>query len=331
MNINQAKDAVNTFIDMGLPVFIWGPPGIGKSQMVQQIAKERGIACLDTRAQLLEPIDLRGMPKVDDKASLVRWIPPVFLPNEKVHGKEGLLFLDELNTASISVMNSCLQLTLDRRVGEYELPEGWQVIAAGNDSQHKAAVNRMPAPLANRFAHIPVEPDVDAFCLYGQKRDFHPMVLGFVRFKKDRLHNMDIGEKAFPTPRGWENVSKVLDREPPKGMRFKLVSAIIGETAALELEEFIETWMTLPEPEEITRQPKKARVPDSLAGQYAVASAMTRWAERKNFAAFITYLQRFERKEFELYTVLEITQRKPELVETAEYRDFALRHQSLTL
>ena len=123
---------------------MWGPPGIGKSSIVRQVAADKGLAILDVRAPLLDPTDLRGLPYVADGSA--KWAPPAFLPQND--GSEGLLFFDELNAAPPLVQASLYQLTLDRRVGEYVLPDGWRIIAAGNRSEDAAIVFRMPSALA---------------------------------------------------------------------------------------------------------------------------------------------------------------------------------------
>jgi MoxR-like ATPase len=135
------------------PTFLWGPPGVGKSSIVRKIAGDRGLHLLDVRASLLDPTDLRGLPYVaDDRA---RWSPPSFLPHDP--DSQGLLFFDELNAAPPLVQASLYQLTLDRRVGEYELPAGWSIVAAGNRAEDGSVTYRMPAALANRFIHLEFE------------------------------------------------------------------------------------------------------------------------------------------------------------------------------
>jgi MoxR-like ATPase len=106
---------------------------------------------VDVRATLLDPVDLRGPHKVhDDRAE---WCPPAFLPTDG----EGVLFLDELAQAPPQVQSACLQLVFDRRIGEYELPDGWSVIAASNRSEDRAGTHRLISPLLNRFVHLDLD------------------------------------------------------------------------------------------------------------------------------------------------------------------------------
>lgn len=112
------------------PVMMWGPPGVGKSQLVAQAAQRHGVPLLDIRLSQMEPSDLRGIPfRVNDS---VEWAVPSILPDVKRHGDSGFLFLDEITSAPPSVSAAAYQLILDRRLGLYEIPDAWVVVAAGN-------------------------------------------------------------------------------------------------------------------------------------------------------------------------------------------------------
>ena len=133
--------------------FIWGSPGVGKSSIIGQLARSLNLALRDIRALLLDPVDLRGLPYVADGRS--KWATPEFLPQEGA----GILLLDELNSAPAMVQAAFYQLILDRRLGEYTLPDGWVIIAAGNRDGDRAHTTRMPTPLRNRFVHLEFEVD----------------------------------------------------------------------------------------------------------------------------------------------------------------------------
>ena len=155
MKASAVAAALNLLVSARQPVFIWGGPGIGKSDVVRQLAKAMGVPLKDIRALLLDPVDLRGLPFLGaDHAA--KWATPDFLPKDG----EGILFLDELNAASAMVQAGCYQLVLDRRLGEYTLPDGWSIIAAGNRETDRAVTTRMPTPLRNRFTHLNFEVDV---------------------------------------------------------------------------------------------------------------------------------------------------------------------------
>ena len=115
MNPQKIKRSVEHLSERKVPIFLWGPPGIGKSSIIAQIAKEKGIACIDLRLSLLDPTDLRGIPFFDAVNQTAIWAPASFLPDGSI--KEGILFLDELNTAAPMVQASAYQLILDRKIG----------------------------------------------------------------------------------------------------------------------------------------------------------------------------------------------------------------------
>ena len=137
------------------PVMLWGPPGVGKSQIVAQIGARHSAPVIDIRLSQMEPSDLRGIPFRSDQQ--VEWAIPAILPNRERHGPKGILFLDEITSAPPSVSAAAYQLILDRKLGEYEVPAGWAIFAAGNRQGDRGVTYTMPAPLANRLSHFEVE------------------------------------------------------------------------------------------------------------------------------------------------------------------------------
>ena len=198
---------LSTFLDtliehqVKLSTMIWGPPGIGKSSIVAQVAARHGLACIDLRLSQLAPTDLRGLPVAEGGRS--RWYPPEFLPTEGA----GVLFLDEINMAPPTMQGMAQQLILDRQVGSYRVPEGWFIWAAGNRDEDRAAVFEMPAPLANRFIHVEVAPDFENFKSYALGRGLHEHIIAFLSFRPALLHRSEPLQSAWPSPRSWEMAS----------------------------------------------------------------------------------------------------------------------------
>jgi hypothetical protein len=291
ININAM---LHHYIDADIPVFIAGAPGIGKSDIVKQVAGERGLPLIDVRALLLEAIDLRGLPFIDNGIAV--WSKPDFLPRLDRDGNDGVLFLDELNAASQSVQAACYQLVLNRRVGEYELPSGWRIIAAGNRAKDKAAAQAMPTPLANRFAHITLEPDLDAWLAWAFRSGINAMISAFLRARPNLLHVMPKnGELAFPTPRSWAQVHKVLSA--PEALRGSLISGLVGEGAGLEFMAFAKTLEDLIDYETVIADPLGAKIPAKLNNTYAVvkmliSSMRADTMRSKNLKAVEVYVNR---------------------------------------
>jgi MoxR-like ATPase len=217
-----------------LSTMIWGPPGIGKSSIVAQVAAAHGLECIDLRLSQLAPTDLRGLPVA--KSGRSRWYPPDFLPS----GGAGVLFLDEINLAPPTMQGMAQQLVLDRRVGSYVVPDGWFIWAAGNRDEDRAAVFEMPAPLANRFLHVDVVPDFDDFKSYALAQGIHEQIIAFLAFRPALLHRNDPQQPAWPSPRSWVMAGALhtvgLD-----------VSAAVGAPAAAEFNAYTALYQAAPD------------------------------------------------------------------------------------
>jgi len=233
MNPINTKRSIEHLSKRKVPVFLWGPPGIGKSSVVAQIAKESKIGFIDLRLSLLDPTDLRGIPFFDSKNESAIWAPPSFLP-DGVEEKEGILFLDELNTAAPMVQASAYQLILDRKIGEYTLPDGWSIVAAGNRESDRGVVFRMASPLANRFIHLEMETNTQDWTTWAMKNNLDSSIIGFISYRPDALFdfNTKSDNKAFATPRTWAYVNEILLSNPDEDLIGNMVSGAIGEELA---------------------------------------------------------------------------------------------------
>ncbi len=249
--------------ELKLSTMIWGPPGIGKSSIVAQTAAARGLSFVDVRLSQLAPTDLRGLPVAEDGVS--RWYPPEFLPRDG----RGVLFLDELNLAPPAMQGMAQQLILDRRVGSYVLPEGWFIWAAGNRKEDRASVFDMPAPLANRFLHLEVEPHWESFKAHALAAGLHEQIIAFLAFRPSLLHALDAQRPAWPSPRSWEMASRLhgaaLDIAP-----------VVGSAAAAEFQSYIQLYKTLPDLDPVLAgDGEKVAFPAEPSARYAVAIGLT--------------------------------------------------------
>jgi MoxR-like ATPase len=263
--------------NLQISTMIWGPPGIGKSSIVAQIAQEHDIDFVDVRLSQLAPTDLRGLPVAEDGIS--KWYPPEFLPRD---GK-GLLFLDELNMAPPAMQGVAQQLILDRKVGSYVVPSGWFVWAAGNRKEDRAAVFDMPAPLANRFLHLEAQADFDSFKAYALKTGVHEQIIAFLSFRPTLLHKIDPHQPAWPSPRSWEMASALHHAELD-------ITPAVGVATAAEFHAFIQLYKTLPNLTPIL-EGKGDRIPwpQEPSTKYATAVGLTVRAADANqgYNAFI--------------------------------------------
>lgn len=256
------------------PVMIWGPPGVGKSQIIAQIADKHQVPLIDIRLSQMEPSDLRGIPFRNGE--VVEWAVPAMLPDAKRHGKEGILFLDEITSATPSVSAAAYQLILDRRLGEYEIPDGWAIFAAGNRQGDRGVTYTMPAPLANRFSHFEFEVNLDDWVAWAYQHGVDERVIAFVRFRPELLFEFDPAHNpmAFPSPRSWEFASRALRKfEHNHDIRLGTLQACIGPAAGIELNAFINNLDQLPDIDAIVRG-EQVPAPKEIDLQYAVASSL---------------------------------------------------------
>ena len=225
-----AKKAIRKSISVRRPVFLWGPPGIGKSDIVKQIGNDLGREVIDVRLALWEPTDIKGIPYYNADQGKMVWAPPSELPTDP--DSKAIIFLDELNSAPPAVQAAAYQLILNRRVGTYELPKGVDVMAAGNREGDRGVTYRMPAPLANRFVHLEAKVDFDDWQDWATLNKVHPDVVGYVGFAKQDLYDFDpkSPSKSFATPRSWSFVSDLLqDDDIDNETLATLIAGAVGD------------------------------------------------------------------------------------------------------
>ncbi len=262
------------------PVMLWGPPGVGKSQMVAQVAQRNAVPVIDIRLSQMEPSDLRGIPFRSD--GQVEWAVPAMLPDAQRHGPAGILFLDEITSAPPSVSAAAYQLILDRRLGEYRVPEGWAIFAAGNRQGDRGVTYAMPAPLANRFAHFEVETHLDDWVLWAYRSGIDERVIAFLRFRPELLFDFDPAHNpiAFPSPRSWEFAHRALHKfGEAHQLLVETLQACVGPAAGIEAAAFVRNLDKLPDLDAILRR-EPVPVPREIDLQYAVASALVARALR---------------------------------------------------
>ncbi|OOZ41127.1 ATPase [Solemya pervernicosa gill symbiont] len=287
------------------PVMMWGAPGVGKSQIVSEIAEKHGVPLVDIRLSQMEPSDLRGIPFRSDEH--VEWAIPSMLPDAERHGAEGILFLDEITSAPPSVSAAAYQLILDRRLGEYYIPEGWAIFAAGNRQGDRGVTYSMPAPLANRFSHFELEVNLDDWVSWAYANGIDERLIAFLRFRPELLFDFDPAHNpvAFPSPRTWEFAHRGLQKF---GDHNELLSpalqSCVGPAAGIELAAFIDNMEKLPDIDAIISG-DSLDVPKEVDLQYAVASALVaralqaKGSENANttFGHILDYARGFRQRE----------------------------------
>ena len=324
-----AARAVKTFVAMNQPVFLWGSPGIGKSQLIAQVADDLGALMVDFRLSQIDAVDLHGLPDVDTSTSTATttWRVPSTLPFEGTpfdtpDNRERIivLFLDEAMQAPPSVQAVAFQLVLDKRIGEHKLMPNVRIVAASNRETDRAGTNRMLTPLANRFAHLDVTASLDPWVEWARENGIHPAVEAYVRFRPDYLDTFEAAQvgnhKAFATPRSWEVVSRVLHMMTDartrviedKATTHLMVSGTVGAGVGSELLAFVDTWESMPSIDNILKHPDKAPVPDEPSMLFAVTAALGHRATKDNLDAIMDYADRLP-KEYAIKLAMDIGQR----------------------
>jgi len=273
-------------VDSVPSVMLWGPPGVGKSQGVRQIADRietvtgRTVRVTDVRLLLFNPIDLRGIPTANEDKTLAVWLRPQIFDMDASDELINILFLDEISAAPQSVQAAAYQITLDRTVGEHKLPDNCIVIAAGNRVTDKSVAYRMPKALSNRLLHLEVSADLQSWKAWAISHDINEKVTGFLSFKPDMLMRFDSSadDLAFATPRAWEMVSSLLNNVSSDiNEMFTLIAGLIGSGAAAELRTWSKIYDSLPDIEGIFRGTEH-KVPRGTDALYALVSSMSKYA-----------------------------------------------------
>ena len=309
--VEVLSESYSTVISKGLPVrtipsvMLWGPPGIGKSQAVREIATEikestgKEVRVTDVRLLLFNPIDLRGIPTSNADKTLAIWLKPQIFQMDPSEDIVNILFLDEISAAPQSVQAAAYQITLDRVVGEHRLPDNCIVIAAGNRTTDKSVAYKMPKALANRLLHIEVEGGLKQWKQWAIRSGISPKVFGFLSFRQEYLMGFDSSsdDLAFPTPRAWEMVSNLLNGiSDDIDKMYPMIAGVVGTGVAVEFRTWNHIYKNLPSIEDIF-DGKNPKVPTNTDAMYALISSMTAYArehktELNRIANSIRYAQK---------------------------------------
>lgn len=328
MKPSQARAAVELLADLRRPVFLWGPPGIGKSDIVAQIAKDRGIQLVDKRLSQSDPTELKGVPWPDQKKGVMKFFQDEELPTSG----EGILFLDELNNAPAAVQAPAYQLILNRRLGSYVLPDGWAIVAAGNRRQDRSIVHAMPAALANRFVHIDMEPDLDDFLTWAANHGgISAETCGYLRWRPSNLAVTELPAdvRAFPSPRTWAFADKIMAaKHVDEATKADLIAGTVGPGCAIEYIGFMREAKNLPPIDAILIAPDKVPVPTEPATLYATVARLDHATTTGNIEVLLKYAKRMP-KEREVMYMQAVCRRVPDIMETKVVTDYILANKAL--
>jgi hypothetical protein len=274
-----AKKSLRKAFKNQRPIFLWGPPGIGKSDIIKQLGTELDAHVIDVRLSLWEPTDIKGIPFFNSNTNTMEWAPPSELPSKEFAAKhkQVILFLDEMNSAAPSVQAAAYQLVLNRRVGTYHLPDNVVLVAAGNRETDKGVTFRMPAPLANRFVHLEMTVDWDDYFDWAADNKVHKDVVGFLTFSKKDLYDFDpkSSSRSFATPRSWSFVSELLhDDDCDTETLTDLVAGSVGEGLALKFMAHRKHASKMPNPTDILSGKVKKMDSKEISAMYSLTVSL---------------------------------------------------------
>ena len=276
---NECRSRLLRAFKVKRPVFIWGPPGVGKSELVASLATELGGHCIDLRLGQMEPTDLRGIPFYNKESGKMEWAQPVELPSEEMAAEHPIvvLFLDEMNVAAPAVQAAAYQLILNRRLGTYYLPKNVVIVAAGNRESDKGVSFRRPMPLANRFVHLEVRADYDSWNEWAVQNRIHKDVVGYIGFAKNDLmdFNPRSSSRAFATPRSWSFVSEFLyDEDATDSELSDLISGTVGDGLGIKFMAHRKVAGQMPNPTDILQGKVKELKVKEVSAMYSLTVSM---------------------------------------------------------
>jgi hypothetical protein len=251
-----------------IALMFWGTPGIGKSSMVAQAAKELSIGFKPVNASTRMPQDVLGWPYLDHSGPRPKMAygEPDAFPDKDRDGERGLFFLDELSNCAPAVLQAWNTVILEKTTHDYTFPPGWTIICAGNNAEDRAGSNRLISSTEARVTHISVVPVLQEYTEYAYRNNVHPAVLAFLERFPDRLNKFDSKSpsKAFPNPRSWSKASEILQMwgvpyaainvskgeivvsDEDVGALYDMLAGTIGPGTAIELMAYLSLWATMP-------------------------------------------------------------------------------------
>ncbi len=336
MNISQLQEAIKDCLETNTPVMVWGPPGIGKTEGIAQLAEQEGYKFIDIRLSQMDAVDLRGIPFRDPETHRTSWAVPSMWPAENDHETKYLIFFDEINHATSATLSAAFQAIQERRIGEYKFPDNVRIIAASNEEKDGGAVTKkMPPPLNNRFTHYYARSGHEDWVKWANTAGIDPVVTGFIRFSPNSLnefitHSNTSEEKkrvsqvrsshAFATPRSWVAVDRFIKLHTDgttgqinmDALRGHIIGTV-GEEQATKFNGYLKYHRDMPDLDKVIKDPMMFDVPTAAGMQYAMCAGLSAKADTKNFANVLKYVTRMS-KEFQAMVVKDAINRNLELL-----------------
>jgi len=324
VNISQAKTLVTDALRAGLVPNLLGSPGLGKSDLIREVAEDLNLFVIDIRLAQSDPTDLNGFPALNVERTRSHYAPPTTFPlagDKPPEGYKGwLLFFDEMTSAPPSVQAAAYKVVLDRMVGEHKLHNNVAMVCAGNLSTDKAIVNRMSTAMQSRLIHLHLRVDVDEWLDWAIDNKIDYRIIGFIRFRNELLHkfNPNHNDRTFPCPRTWHFLSKLCDRWGELTMdKLPLIEGTVGEGAALEFKGVADIFASLPSVQQIMEDPASVVISEEPSIRYALTALLSARATENNITKLLLLIERLP-IEFQVITMQGIIQTNPDMEENSD-------------
>lgn len=305
------------------PLLVESVPGVGKTQICAQVARELDLGFKVVHAPLLQPEDY-GFPVIAKTREDVDFV----VSREKfpIEGadcaEEGIFLIDEMSQADNSTQKILANLIQEREIHGKKLKPGWTIVATGNRQSDRAGANRILGHLGNRMTRVALDVSLDDWTQWALGNNVKTEVVAFIRFRPELLSNYEPANEINATPRAWtEGVSAGLGVVEP-ALEHAVYSGDVGEGPAAEFLAFLKIFRNLPSPDAILQDPKKSKVPDDPATLYALCGALAHKANTNNFDRALTYIRRLP-TEFSVLFMRDAVAKNPDLYHTKTYIDWA--------
>lgn len=318
MNLSETKLAIEVCFLENIPVMMLGKPGIGKSSIVNQMAQEEDVELLDIRLAQWDSIDLRGVPSVEGRKT--HWNTPFVFPTDP--NSQGIMFYDELPHADPSTQKAAYQLIQDRRLGEYIIPDGWRIVAAGNPGS-----DRLTEALGNRFLHLDVEPSIRDWAVWAAKNNIDSDIIGLLMARPELLIAMPTNsdEYAFPSPRTWGFASQIHQHHRTSPVYKHLITGAVGKAGYVELMGYVNLLSKLPTLDEIAADPLVHDFKKSPSKSAAICLMIVSGATATNIDALMKYVCTIQ-TEFQVLTVTLLNESNNKLMSSSSITQWCIAH-----
>ena len=321
MNFNETKVFVESAFESDIPVFIWSDPGAGKSSLIQSIGKENDVEVRDIRATQIESVDLRGLPSINNGTTV--WHIPSFMPTDP--DSHGIIFLDELNRGDPSVQSAAFQLVLDRKLGDYVLPDGWRICAAGNPD-----ADPLDSALSNRFMHGTLSPSYINWAVWARREGLNADIIGFLGSRPNLLFTSpsDTDENAYATPRTWEYAARAYEDHKTSGIWENMIKGCVGEGVLTEFLGYMHSVAQLPSLQDVINDPYRWDFSDSPSEQAAMCMLIVDGMNVNNALPLMQYVNRIQ-KEFQVLVITMINETRNKLMGVKPIGDWIIQNQGV--